>query len=160
MGAGLGLTSTAATESIMGVVKPEQAGAGSAVNDATREIGGALGVAVLGSVYASLYASRLRGHSGGFPSALVQKATSSFGAGRAVAAQIQGLPGIAFGQSVNASFMDGLHAACFVAGGICVVGAAFVAALLPSRPGLPAITASSEPSPSTVCEPVAAPATV
>ena len=83
MGTGLGLTSTAATESIMGVVKPEQAGAGSAVNDATREIGGALGVAVLGSVYSSLYASHLRGQIGGLPSGLVQKATSASGrAGR------------------------------------------------------------------------------
>ena len=160
MGTGLGLTSTAATESIMGVVKPEQAGAGSAVNDATREIGGALGVAVLGSVYSSLYASHLRGQSGGLPSALVQKATSSFGAGRAVAARIPGVLGIAFGQSVSASFMDGLHAACFVAGGICVVGAAFVAALLPSRPGSANVTASSEPSPSRAAEPLTSPARV
>jgi EmrB/QacA subfamily drug resistance transporter len=158
MGTGLGLTSTAATESIMGVVKPEQAGAGSAVNDTTREIGGALGVAVLGSVYSSLYASHLRGHSGGLSSVLVRKATSSFGAGRAIATHIPGDPGIAFGQAVTASFMDGLHAACFVASGICVVGAAVVAGLLPSRPGLHAATAS-EPSPSLAPEPVAGPAT-
>ncbi|HEX4863480.1 MAG TPA: hypothetical protein VFV02_05380, partial [Acidimicrobiales bacterium] len=106
-----------------------------------------LGVAVLGSVYASLYTSHLRAHSGGLSSALVQKATSSFGAGRAVAAHISGAPGIAFGHVVNASFIDGLHAACFVASVICVVGAAFVAGLLPSRPGLPAAV-SSELSPS------------
>jgi EmrB/QacA subfamily drug resistance transporter len=143
MGAGLGLTSTAATESIMGVVRPEQAGAGSAVNDATREIGGTLGVAVLGSVYASLYASHLRSHSGGLPPALVQKAVSSFGSGRAVADRLGGAPGIAFGHAVTASFMDGLHAACFVAGAICVLGAAFVAGLLPSRPASP-IPALSE----------------
>ena len=153
LGTGLGLTSAAATESIMGVVKPEQAGAGSAVNDATREVGGTLGVAVLGSVYSTLYASHLRGHPSGLSPAVVQKATSSFGAGRAVAAHLPGAPGVAFGQAVTASFMDGLHAACFVAGGICVVGAAFVAGLLPSRPGLPA-TALSEPSPSAAPEPV------
>jgi EmrB/QacA subfamily drug resistance transporter len=158
MGTGLGLTSTAATESIMGVVKPEQAGAGSAVNDATREIGGTLGVAVLGSVYASLYASHLRGHSGGLSSALVQKATSSFGSGRAIAAHIPGGPGLAFGDAVSASFMDGLHAACFVASGICVLGAAFVTCLLPSRPGLPAADAT-EPSPLAAPEPVTCPAT-
>ena len=157
MGTGLGLTSTAATESIMGVVRPEQAGAGSAVNDATREIGGTLGVAVLGSVYSSLYTSHLRGHSGGLPSALVQKATSSFGAGRAVAAHISGAPGIAFGHAVSASFIDGLHAACFVASVICVLGAAFVAGLLPSRPGLPPAVVS-EPSPSAAPEAVPSPA--
>ena len=153
MGTGLGLTSTAATESIMGVVKPEQAGAGSAVNDATREIGGTLGVAVLGSVYSSLYTNNLRAHSGGLSSALVHKAASSFGAGRAVAARIPGAPGVAFGHVVSASFMDGLHAACFVAGGICLVGAAFVAGLLPSRPGQPA-TLATEPSASDTREAV------
>ena len=134
MGTGLGLTSTAATEAIMGVVRPEEAGAGSAVNDATREIGGTLGVAVLGSVYSSLYASHLRAHSSRLPPAVVHQATSSYGAGRALAAHIPGVLGVAFGHAVNASFMDGLHAACFVASAICVVGAAFVAALLPSRP--------------------------
>ena len=55
LGSGLGLTTAPATESIMGVVRPEQAGVGSAVNDATREVGGTLGVAIIGSVYASLY---------------------------------------------------------------------------------------------------------
>jgi EmrB/QacA subfamily drug resistance transporter len=135
MGTGMGLTSTAATESIMGVVKPEQAGAGSAVNDATREIGGTLGVAILGSVYASLYASHLRG-TAGLPAALVHKAAASFGAGKAVAARIPGTGGVVFGHAVSASFMDGLHAACFVATGVCVAGAVFVAGLLPSRPGL------------------------
>ncbi len=51
LGGGLGLTSAPATESIMGVVRPDQAGAGSAVNDATREVGGTLGVAVIGSIF-------------------------------------------------------------------------------------------------------------
>src|SRR3954453_9852682 len=59
LGTGMGLTSAPATEAIMGVVPKEKAGIGSAVNDATRLLGGTLGVAVIGSVYASLYASRL-----------------------------------------------------------------------------------------------------
>ena len=59
LGSGLGLSTAPATESIMGVVRPEQAGAGSAVNDATRLVGGTLGVAIIGSVYASLYRSKL-----------------------------------------------------------------------------------------------------
>src|SRR6202161_314917 len=58
-GLGMGLTSAPATESIMGAVAARQAGVGSAVNDSTRLLGGTLGVAVIGSVYASLYASRL-----------------------------------------------------------------------------------------------------
>ena len=59
LGGGLGLTTAPATDSIMGVVKPEQAGAGSAVNDATRQIGGTLGVAVIGSIFSTLYINRL-----------------------------------------------------------------------------------------------------
>src|SRR6266542_1088709 len=59
LGTGMGLTSAPATEAIMGVVSKEQAGVGSAVNDATRLLGGTLGVAVIGSVAASLYAGCL-----------------------------------------------------------------------------------------------------
>ncbi len=59
LGGGLGLTTAPATDSIMGVVRPEQAGAGSAVNDATRQVGGTLGVAVVGSIFSTLYISRL-----------------------------------------------------------------------------------------------------
>jgi EmrB/QacA subfamily drug resistance transporter len=144
LGAGMGLTSSGATESIMGVVKPEQAGAGSAVNDATREVGGTLGVAVLGSVYSTLYAHSLNG-SHGVPTALLRRAATSLGAGRAVAARLPGSAGTAFDQAVTTSFMNGLHAACFVAAAVCLTGAATVAALLPSRPSqapIPAVAAT------------------
>ena len=55
LGVGLGFTSAPATESMMGAVSIKKAGVGSAVNDSTRLIGGALGVAVIGSIYASLF---------------------------------------------------------------------------------------------------------
>src|SRR5262249_58388877 len=55
IGVGMGLAMAPATDSIMGSLPPEKAGVGSAVNDTTREIGGALGVAVLGSITASSY---------------------------------------------------------------------------------------------------------
>src|SRR5260370_9766048 len=58
-GLGLGLTSAPATESIMGAISRRQAGVGSALNDSTRLVGGTLGVAIIGSVYASVYGSRL-----------------------------------------------------------------------------------------------------
>ena len=59
IGVGLGLATAPATESIMGSLPPEKAGVGSAVNDTTRELGGTLGVAVLGSVFSSVYGPRL-----------------------------------------------------------------------------------------------------
>src|SRR6476659_10089431 len=61
LGGGLGLTTAPATESIMGSLSADKAGVGSAVNDTTRELGGTLGVAIVGSVFASIYSSRLSG---------------------------------------------------------------------------------------------------
>src|SRR5947209_11921699 len=54
-GVGMGLTVAPVTESIMGSLPPSRAGVGSAVNDTTRQTGGALGVAVLGSVFAARF---------------------------------------------------------------------------------------------------------
>ena len=59
MGLGMGFISTPATESILLVLPPARAGVGSAVNDATRELGGTLGVAVVGSIFSSVYAAHL-----------------------------------------------------------------------------------------------------
>src|SRR5207344_2348693 len=59
MGTGMGLSVAPATESIMGSLPLHQAGVGSAVNDTSREVGGALGVAVVGSMMSSIYASQL-----------------------------------------------------------------------------------------------------
>ena len=72
LGSGLGLTTAPATESIMGSLSADKAGIGSAVNDTTRELGGTLGVAVLGSVFSSVYVSTLDG--GGVFSSLPQEA--------------------------------------------------------------------------------------
>ena len=61
IGLGMGLAMAPATDSIMGSLPPEKAGVGSAMNDTTREIGGALGVAVMGSITSSVYGSRIAG---------------------------------------------------------------------------------------------------
>ena len=74
MGAGMGLAGAPATESIMGSLPPERANIGSAVNDTTRELGGALGVAVVGSIMSSLYAAQL-------PDSVPAAARESLGAG-------------------------------------------------------------------------------
>src|SRR6201996_6591280 len=80
LGTGMGLTSAPATEAIIGVVPTAKAGIGSAMNDATRLLGGTLGVAVIGSVYASLYARRLTSLlPSGLPSASVRAAHASVG---------------------------------------------------------------------------------
>src|SRR5256885_1584498 len=67
MASGMALTMAPATESIMGSLPLGKAGVGSAVNDTTRQVGGALGVAVIGSVLASLYGSQVGGFLHGKP---------------------------------------------------------------------------------------------
>lgn len=138
MGSGMGLTSAPATESIMGVVRPEQAGVGSAVNDATREIGGTLGVAVIGSVFASLYRHSLDAAS--LPAQIRQVASSSYQAGAVAVGRLGADPSTAglagrLRAEIDDAFISGLHAGCRVAAAVCLIGAAAVLAYLPSRPG-------------------------
>ena len=59
MAAGMGMTMAPATESVMGSLPREKAGVGSAINDTTRQVGGALGVAIIGSVVSSVYATQI-----------------------------------------------------------------------------------------------------
>ena len=59
MASGMGMTMAPATESVMGSLPREQAGVGSAINDTTRQVGGALGVAIIGSIVSSVYAGRI-----------------------------------------------------------------------------------------------------
>lgn len=61
IGLGMGLAMAPATDSIMGSLPPEKAGVGSAMNDTTREIGGALGVAIMGSITSAVYGSQIAG---------------------------------------------------------------------------------------------------
>ena len=64
-GAGMGLTMAPATNAIMSAVPREKAGAGSAVNNTVRQVAGALGVAILGSILAVVYRGQLgREHPG------------------------------------------------------------------------------------------------
>ncbi len=141
MGTGLGLTTAPATESILSVLPPAKAGVGSAVNDATRETGGTLGVAIIGSVYTSLYASHLLHSSAAhLPAGALRLAQSSVGAGYAVAARVPGPLHATVVDSIQSAFMTGLHAGCLVAAGICAIGAAGALAL----PGSPLRRESSE----------------
>jgi hypothetical protein len=132
-GFGLGFTTAPATEAIMGVVPKDKAGIGSAVNDATRELGGALGVAVIGSVFASLYHSRLDSPSFVAPEAARAAAKGSIGAAIATANQL-GSDGSQLLATAKDAFFDGFQAGCLVASGVLFAGAIFAALVLPSRP--------------------------
>jgi EmrB/QacA subfamily drug resistance transporter len=68
IGTAIGMAMTPATNSIMGALPPEKAGVGSATNDATRQVGGTLGVAVLGAILSKEYATKLDGSLDTLPS--------------------------------------------------------------------------------------------
>jgi len=138
-GSGLGLVTAPATEAIMGAVPTEKAGVGSAVNDATRLFGAALGVAVIGSIAASLYGNRLGTTiPPDLPAHAAIAAKGSVG-GALIAAQNlahAGLGGPArqLSDSATDAFLHSLAGGCRVAAGVALAGAAMAAALLPARP--------------------------
>jgi predicted MFS family arabinose efflux permease len=136
LGGGLGLTTAPATDSIMGVVRPEQAGAGSAVNDATRQVGGTLGVAVVGSIFSTLYIRHLSDSEilRAAPDPAQATAREGLAQGLQVAAQSPPSVSAAVRDTVSDAFMAGLHAGCLTAAAVCLVGAFFVLAVLPAHP--------------------------
>src|SRR5215210_924279 len=116
MGTGMGFAGAPATESIMGALPPARANIGSAVNDTTRELGGALGVAVVGSIVASLYSGRL--------DAAPDAVRASLGA----AVQIP-----AFAEPARDAFVDAMSSASLVVAAVAALGAVLAWRYLPSR---------------------------
>ncbi|MEE6135098.1 MFS transporter [Mycobacterium sp. 050128] len=139
LGGGLGLTFSPATESIMGSLSADKAGIGSAVNDTTRELGGTLGVAIVGSVFASVYSA----HLGTAPAlaTLPTGVTAAMRSSMAVAHRvIEQLPAEHAGpvrDAVNRAFLDGLQVGSLVCAGIALAAAIVVAGLLPARQQAP-----------------------
>ena len=129
IGIGMGLTSAPATEAIMGVVPAAKAGIGSAVNDATRELGGTLGVAVIGSIALSVYRESIAEDV--TDGALAAPAQESVGAALALSQQT-GDASIAF--AAQQAFIDALEIGCWVAAGVCLVGFILAAIYLPAHP--------------------------
>ena len=141
LGGGLGLTTAPATEAIMGSLSVDKAGVGSAVNDTTRELGGTLGVAIAGSVFASVYS----GHLGA--AALTGLPAEAMRHSMALAHRvIEQLPAQQAGYvrgAVNHAFLDGLQVSSLACAGIALGAAIIVCWLLPARAQQPA------PSPET-----------
>jgi EmrB/QacA subfamily drug resistance transporter len=128
MGLGMGLISTPATESILLVLPPARAGVGSAVNDATRELGGTLGVAVVGSVFTSVWAAHLGSSLGSLPAPALEAAKGSVGTAVALSSRSPQLT-----SAVHDAFMAGLHTSSLVVAGVCFAGALAAGVALPGR---------------------------
>jgi hypothetical protein len=128
MGAGMGLAGAPATASIMASLPPERANVGSAVNDTSRELGGALGVAVVGSLMTSLYADGLPA---GAPEAARDSLGAALGAGPALA------------DAARTAFVEALSGASLVVAAAVAVGALVVWRHLPAGTQVQAVPSAA-----------------
>jgi EmrB/QacA subfamily drug resistance transporter len=138
MAAGMSLTMAPATESIMSSLPLGKAGVGSAVNDTTRQVGGAMGVAIIGSVLSSIYASKM----GDFLTANPIKGANAAGIKESLGAALgaaknlaQSAPDLAasLAHAANSAFVDGMQVGIRVAAVATLVGAIVAFLWLPAR---------------------------
>jgi MFS transporter, DHA2 family, integral membrane protein len=133
MAFGMGIAMSPTTDLLMSAVPASKAGMGSATNDTTRELGGALGVAVLGSVMASRYTSEIASSLGALPAPARSAASSSLGGATVAARDLGGTAGEQLLDAARQAWMSGLRLAMIV-GAIIIAGAALFAFLaLPDR---------------------------
>ena len=138
IGFGMGFAMAPATDSIMGSLPPERAGVGSAVNDTTREIGGALGIAILGSITTASYAASITGNASfdllrqASPEA-AQAVQDSVGGAALVAQQAPAEIAGQISAFANQAFVDALDKTVVVGGIVAVAGALVALVFLPSR---------------------------
>jgi EmrB/QacA subfamily drug resistance transporter len=133
----LGLSSITAptAEAVMGSVADDQRGAAAGVNNTTRELGGTLGVAVFGSVFASAYAPRITAAFKPLPIPAVPKAEShqSMAAALAVVGHAPKAVRPALENIAFSAFHSGLLVACLAGAGVALFGAVTAYVLLPGR---------------------------
>ena len=121
LGIGMGAAMTPATTAITEALPQAQQGVGSALNDLSREVGSALGTAVIGSIVTAVYRSSLQLN--GAPAAVASKAQQSF----AIAIHMGG----PVGAHAQTAFVDGIHTGLLYAAGAALLAAISVAILLP-----------------------------
>jgi hypothetical protein len=131
-GAGMALAGPPATTAIVASLPREKQGVASAVNDLSRELGGALGIAVLGSFFNSTYRSQVAEHTASLPPAIADKAASSLAAAQQVG-QGLGASGRLFVMDAQMAFLHGFSVALLAGAGALLLGAAFVAIRAPGR---------------------------
>jgi EmrB/QacA subfamily drug resistance transporter len=134
-GAGMGAVMPPATEAVMSVVPRQRAGAGSALTNTARQVSGALGVAVLGSILAQVYRGQLAPHLTGLPAVAKNAASGSITATQAVAAHL-GQAGHALAGFGDTSFVHAMHITTLVSAGITLLGALVVVKWMPGRPAV------------------------
>jgi hypothetical protein len=128
---GIALTTSPMTASIMSAVPARRAGAGSAMNDATRELGSALGVAILGSIAASRYSSGLKSSLGALSSADRTVAKGSLAGAIQAAPHLTGEAATRFVSAADNAFMSGIHFAALTGAVLAGTASMIVLRFLP-----------------------------
>ena len=122
-----------ATDSVMGAVPEEKSGVASAMNDVTRQVAGALGTAVIGSLITSLYGSRISDSVVALPEQARTAAEDSVGQANAVAAQLPADQGQSLMEAAADAFTSALGIGFTVAGAAALIAAVVVRRWLPDR---------------------------
>ena len=130
---GMGNVMAPATGSVMEAVPEAKAGVGSAMNDVVRQVAGALGIAIIGSIMNSVYGNRMADVTSVLPGGAGDPARDSVGAALAVASQLGGPEGLALAASARTAFVDAMGNAALVAAAVALTGAAIVGRWLPAH---------------------------
>jgi len=140
VGIGFGLMISPLAAAVLSATPPTRAGLGSSVNNTSRQVGGALGVAVLGTFVLQQFASNIASQLAqrGVPGPLGAAIASKIANAGAQASQVQlsgrlPLPPAALHQAINQAFVDALHGSFLIAGLALLVAAVLVAFLLQQR---------------------------
>ena len=130
---GVGLVFAPAAEAVMGAVEAAKAGVGSAMNDVTQMLAGAISIAVVGSVMNAIYAARLGDAVASLPAGAGEVARDSIGAAVQLAASLPPEDALALSAAAKSAFTDGLGLAVLIGAGLSLVGVLIVARFMPAR---------------------------
>jgi EmrB/QacA subfamily drug resistance transporter len=135
LGLGMSQVFAPATDSIMGSLPKEKAGVGSAMNDTTRQTGGAVGVAVLGSLLASRFHSNVSKGASALPQKVSAAIHTDLNTALAFSHTAAGRPyQVAIGNIARGGFVNAFHFAVLLGAGFMAIAAIGVAMWLPHRP--------------------------
>jgi EmrB/QacA subfamily drug resistance transporter len=136
LGVGAGLVIPSGTASVMGSLPRQHTGVGSATNGAFLQIGGALGVAVIGSLLATRYQDHVATALAPYhiPAAALATILGSLGGALAVAAHVGGILGVALAHLARSAFISGMDLGLAVGAVVALAGALLAVVALPGRP--------------------------
>jgi EmrB/QacA subfamily drug resistance transporter len=148
LGVGAGLAMPCATASVMGSLPREHTGVGSATNGTFLQVGGALGVAVIGSLLSTRYQGVMTGALTGYhlPGSVMHTINGSVGGALAVAGHVGGTAGAMLAHLARTAFLSGMDLGLRTAAAVAATGGLVALVALPSRPPSPVSVAGASPS--------------